>query len=366
MKISYHQMSIMVMASFLSLKLMALPGLMWEKADNMGWLVCLVLMLVDFVYALIIVDLMQKNKTKNFAVFLRQTFGFVVSKIILFLLVCYYAISVAIIGKGLEFFIIQNLYEEFFWLEYGLPLMAVVGFMVYKGARNIARTFEFFWIPIFFACVYIAVKAFAGVKLTTFLPMFKDGAKPLFETAFEYSAWFGSSTFLLMLFGDVDFKDAKKRSLIMFTLISVLLVQLLYFVFYGLFGVTSPTHQFCISDVAQFNGSRSSIGELSWLVVSLWIVAQIGQFALYSYCMVKAVMMLFNIKSPVVGVLILDAYILFWGIWGTHAINPEAIFYHPITSWFALVIAYVLPIFLVVGNAIAKQKQKKVVTYEKS
>lgn len=358
MKINYRQVSLLVMMSFISVKLMALPSLLSHDADNMGWIVPAVMMLVDFVYALLLLDLMKKNETQNFYEFAKQTLGVVVAKIVLAILVCYYAIVLAIIGKGLELFIIQNLYEEMFWFLFGVPLMAVVGFMVYKGARNIARVCEFFWIPVVVACVYIAVKAFQGVDITSFLPMFQQGVKPVAGAMFKYIAWFGSSTFLLMLFGDVEFGNAKKRNLILFCLIAYVVVQLLNFVFYGLFGVTSPTHQFCISDVAQFNGSRSSVGELSWLVVSLWVVAQIAQFALYGYCFVKAIMFLFNIKSPTVGILFLYAYIIFWGIWGTKTMQPEAIFYQPIISWLTIVGAYILPIVLWIGYGVNVHKHK--------
>lgn len=358
MKINYRQVSLLVMMSFISVKLMALPSLLSHDADNMGWIVPAVMMLVDFVYALLLLDLMKKNETQSFYEFAKQTLGVVVAKIVLAILACYYAIVLAIIGKGLELFIIQNLYEEMFWFLFGVPLMAVVGFMVYKGVRNIARVCEFFWIPVVVACVYIAVKAFQGVDITSFLPMFQQGVKPVAWAMFKYIAWFGSSTFLLMLFGDVEFGNAKKRNLILFCLIAYVVVQLLNFVFYGLFGVTSPTHQFCISDIAQFNGSRSSIGELSWLVVSLWVVAQIAQFALYGYCFVKAIMFLFNIKSPTVGILFLYAYIIFWGVWGTKTMQPEVIFYQPITSWLTIVVAYILPIVLWIGHGVNVHKQK--------
>lgn len=358
MKINYRQTSLLTMMSFLSVKLMALPSLLAHGAENMGWVVPAVMMIVDFVYALLLVDLMKKNQSKNFLEFAKQTLGIVGAKIVLAILVCHYAIVLGIIGKGLELFIIQNLYEEMSWFLFGVPLMAVVGFIVYKGVRNIARLSEFFWIPIVIACVYIAVKAFQGVEPTSFLPMFEHGVQPVAQTGFKYIAWFGSSTFLLMLFGDVEFNNAKARHLILFCLVAYIVVQLLNFVFYGLFGVTSPTHQFCISDVAQFNGNRSSIGELSWLVVSLWIVAEITQFALYSYCFVKAIMFLFCIKSPTIGILFLYAYIIFWGIWGTKTMEPEAIFYHPAVSWLTIVVAYILPIILIVGDSINTHKQK--------
>lgn len=349
----------MFMMGFLATKLLALPGLLWQDAENMGWMVALILMSIDFVYAILIVDMMKRNQNKNFYEFAKQIFGAIIAKIMLAILICYFAIVLAIIGKGLELLIIQNLYEEMSWPLYGIPLMAVVGFMVYKGARNIARVMEFFWIPILFACVYIAFKAFSGVEITTFLPFFENGFEPVGQAMFKYVSWFGSSTFILMLYGFVDFSKAKKRWLFFALSLACIVVFILYFVFYGLFGITSPTHQFCITDISQFNSSRSSIGELSWLVVSLWIVAQILQFAMYSFCFVQAISLLFEIKSPTVGVLFLYAYIAFWGIWGTKTIEPEALFYSPIASWITIISTYILPILLFLGNIVVQHKNKR-------
>lgn len=352
-------MSIMVMMSFLAVKLLALPGLLWSDCKNMGWFATLVAMTVDLVFTLLIVDLMRKNQNKNFYEFAKDTIGSFCAKIVLIFLLVHYAIIMAIICKGLEFFVIENLYEEFTWLLFGAPLMAVVGFMIYKGVRNIARLFEFFWFPILIACVYIVAKSLTGVELTTFLPMFQDGVEPIAKSVFEHIAWFGSSTFLLMIFGQVDFTNSKKRNLVIFSLVGVLLVQLMYFVFYGLFDATSPTHQFCVSDVAQFTSSRSSVGELSWLVVSLWIVAQTAQIAMYGYAMVKAFMLLFNIKSSTIGVMLFYVGFVLWGFFGTKGIEPEKIFYHPITSVLTIFTAYVIPIILFIANAVKQSNNKK-------
>ena len=66
MKINYRQTSLLIMMSFLAVKLMALPSLLAFGAENMGWVVPAVMMFVDFVYALLLVDLMKKNQSKNF------------------------------------------------------------------------------------------------------------------------------------------------------------------------------------------------------------------------------------------------------------------------------------------------------------
>ena len=133
MKVNYRQVSIMTFMGFIALKLLALPSLLYEKSGNMGWFVTLVLMLIDGVFAVLIISLMQKNQNKNIYEFMCDTLGVVLTKIFMFILMIQYAIVIVNITKSLEMFVIENFYSEYSWLLFILPLIAVVGFMVYKG-----------------------------------------------------------------------------------------------------------------------------------------------------------------------------------------------------------------------------------------
>ena len=64
MKINYRQMSIMMFLSFISLKFLVLPSVLYLTSSNMSWLVALVLMSIDGLYALLIIDLMRKEYGK--------------------------------------------------------------------------------------------------------------------------------------------------------------------------------------------------------------------------------------------------------------------------------------------------------------
>ena len=129
--------------------------------------------------------------------------------------------------------------------------------------------------------------------------------------------------------------------------------------FYGLFDVTSPTHTFAVSDISQFSSGRSSIDELSWLVVSLWVVAQALQIALFGYCLMLTIMYLFNIKSKVVPVLIIDIYLILWSYLGANTINLESIFFSNFVSITSIITQYLIPLLLWIGYAVSHYKEKK-------
>lgn len=359
MKINYRQLSVMLFMSFISLKFLVLPSVLYIHSGNMSWLVVLFLMILDGLYALLIINLMQKNQNKNINEFMKQTIGPVLTKLFFILLALKFLLQVANIVKGLEFFVVENFYNNFNWVLYILPLIALTGFMMYKGLRNIARVQEMFYLSIVVGCVYIAVKSLGDVDPLVYLPMFQEGFTPLIFSGYRHLSWFGSSTYLIMLFGKIDFSSAKKGTVVKYIIFAILLVQLLYFIFYGLFDTTSPTHTFAISDISQFSSSKSFIDELSWLVVSLWVVTQSIQIALYGYCLVLSLMFLFNIKSKIVVITIVDILIFTLGYVGSATINLEQIFFTNFASVVTIIAQYVIPIILLIGYLINNRKFKR-------
>lgn len=358
MKINYRQLSIITFMSFIALKFLALPSLLYIESKNMSMFVSLILMIIDGLYAFVILDLMKKSGEKNIYEFMKNCLGTVATKIVLILLIIKYALVAGNISKGLEFFVVENLYTEFDWFVFVLPLMILVGFMVYKGIRNIARVSEMVCWAIVIGLIYIALKALSGIDILSYLPFFKDGFKPLVDSAWIHLSWFGSATFMFMLFGFVDFREEKKSKMIKYIIFAILIVELLYFVFYGLFEVTSPTHNYCISDISQFSSTYSAIDELSWLVVSMWIVAQAVQLALYSYCIAQAIKFLFDIKNNTLPIIIVVLYIFAWSFIGENTIRMERIFFTPFASIVTFVAQYILPILLEIVYAIKNKKKR--------
>lgn len=358
MKINYRQLSIITFMSFIALKFLALPSLLYLESKNMSMFVSLALMIIDGLYVFVILDLMKKSGEKNIYEFMKNCLGTMLTKIILILLILKYALVVGNISKGLEFFVVENLYSEYSWFVFVLPLMILIGFMVYKGVRNIARVSEMVCWAIVIGLIYIALKALSGIDLLSFLPFFKDGVQPLFNSAYIHLSWFGSATFLFMLFGFVDFRSEKKSKMIKYVIFAILIVQLLYFVFYGLFEITSPTHNYCISDISQFSSTYSAIDELSWLVVSMWIVAQAVQLALYSYCLAQALKFLFDIKGNILPIIIVILYLFMWSFIGENTVRMERIFFSSFASIVTLIAQYILPIILEIVYAI-KNKTKR-------
>ena len=365
MKINYRQLSILVFMCFISLKLLALPSLLYVESENMGWFVALVLMIIDGIYAFLILDLIKKNKDKNIYEFMKNTVGTFLAKVFLALLMVRFIFMLSNISKGLEFFVVENFYTEFKWIIFVLPLITLVCFMVYKGIRNIARVSELMYIPIAIGVLYIAFKSIENVDVLTFLPMFKQGVMPVVNAGYHHMCWFGSSTFMLMLFGRVDFYGERKTKFAFYLIFAILLIQLMYFVFYGLYESTSPTHTYAISDISQFISERSSVDALSWLIGSFWIVGQVLQIAIYGYCFCQSFKAVFGITSQTIPVIFLAVVLFGWSYLGEKTVNLESVFF---TNWLNIIMiitSYVIPIILALSYAIKTAITKRRVKYEK-
>ena len=366
MRINYRQLSIMVFMSFIALKLLALPSLLYKTAGNMGWLANLMLMMIDAIYAFVIIGLMKKSNNKNVYEFLKYILGPLIAKLLIFCLLVKFSLIVLNMIKGLEFFVAENLYNKLDWILFFIPLVAVVSFLIYKGIRNIGRVYEMFFVAIIIGCIYIGLKAVSSVDLLSFLPMFKNGFIPIVKAGYNHLSWYGSSTFLFMLFGSVDFNKGKQSCLIKYVLYALLLVNFLYFVFYGLFDITAPIHNFCISDISQFYSGIQSTDEISWLVVSLWIVAQTVQIAMYCYCLMLAIMYLFDIKSKILPILIIGIGIYLIGFISEKTINLESILFLDFVSVLTIFTSYVLPILLWICYWLKNKFTKKTTSLEEN
>lgn len=358
MKMSYRQMSIIIFYMLVAFKVLSLPSLMYQTCKQDGYLAVLIMMLVDAVLLWASLKILKQAKDKNIYDFIKQYTGRVVAKILVIVLTAVPLIHLGIKTKGLEWFLAKNLYTEFEWFQFAIPIALITCYMIYKGSRNIGRVSEFFvWIIILGVSIII-IKGFASVDLTFFLPILNNGIKPIFKAVYDYLAWFGIGGELLLFAGCVDFKKEKKSRIFLYSALAVVLVQLVLWSFYGAYGVMSSTHNFAISDISQISNANMALDELSWLIVTVWAVAQILHVAIYGYIFCSGIQIVFNLKHDAVATFTLFVIILVWIFWGEHTVALEKLFLHKPIVWIMIVGQYLIPI-LIFGLSFIKKKSAK-------
>jgi len=359
MKMSYRQASIIIFYMLVAFKVLSLPSLMYQACKNDGYLAMFIMMLVDAILVWASIKIIKQAKGKNIYEFVKQYTGSIIAKILVIALTLVPLIHLGIKTKGLEWFLVKNLYTKFEWFQFAIPIALITCYMIYKGARNIGRVSEFFIWIIIVGVVIIIIKGFASVDWTFFLPVLENGIKPIFKAIFDYLAWFGLGGELLLFCGCIDFKDEKKSRIVFYSALAIILVQLVCFSFYGAYGVMSSTHNFAISDISQISNANMALDELSWLIVTVWAVAQILHVAIYGYLFCRGLQIIFNIKNDSLATLILFVLLILWIFWGEHTIALEKLFLHQSVVWIVVIAQYIIPM-IIFGLSFVKKKQDKI------
>lgn len=356
MKMSYRQLSVIIFYMLVAFKVLSLPSLMYQTCKNDGYLSVLLMMLIDAVLLWASIKVLKKAKDKNIYQFIKQYTGSVIAKIIIILLTLIPIIHLGLKTKGLEWFLAKNLYTKFEWFQFAIPLGLVVCYMIYKGSRNIGRVCEFFIWIIIVGVIIIIIKGFNSVDLTFFMPILSKGITPIFKAIYDHLAWFGISGELLFFAGEIDFSHEKKSNIFIYSGIAIILIQFVLWSFYGAYGIMSSTHNFAISDISQISNTNVSLDELSWLIVTVWAVAQILHIAIYGYIFCKGIKLIFNIKNEYVLTLILFLALTIWTYWGEHTIALEKIFLNDIVVWTIIIGQYIIPLLIFIMSFIKKKK----------
>lgn len=346
MKMTYRQASIIIFYMLVAFKALSLPSLVYQTCKNDGYLAVFIMMLVDAVLLWASLKILKQAKDKNIYDFIKERTGCVVAKIFVIALTLVPLIHLGIKTKGLEWFLVKNLYTKFEWFQFAIPIALITCYMIYKGTRNIGRVSEFFVWIIIFGVIVIIMKGFASVDLTFFLPVLSKGIKPIFKAIYDYLAWFGIGGELLLFAGCIDFKKEKKSRVFLYSAVAIILVQLVLWSFYGAYGVMASTHNFAISDISQISNANMALDELSWLIVTVWAIAQILHVGIYGYLFCRGLQLIFNIKKDAVATIILFVLIIVWIFWGEHTIALEKLFLHKSIVWIMIVGQYLVPLII--------------------
>ena len=358
MKMSYRQASIIIFYMLVAFKVLSLPSLMYQTCKNDGYLAVFIMMLVDAVLIWASLKILKQAKDKNIYDFIKEKTGCVIAKVLVIALTLVPLIHLGIKTKGLEWFLVKNLYTKFEWFQFAIPMALITCYMIYKGVRNIGRVSEFFIWIIVIGVLIIIIRGFSSVDWSFFLPILSKGVKPVLNAIYDYLAWFGIGGELLLCAGCIDFNQEKKSKVFFYSAIAIILVQLVLWCFYGAYGVMSSTHNFAISDISQISNANIALDELSWLIVTVWAIAQILHVAIYGYLFCRGLQLIFNIKNDTVATLILFVALIVWIFWGEHTIALEKLFLHEVVVWVVIVGQYLVPLIVFVLSFVNNKRKR--------
>lgn len=354
-KINYRQFSIVVFFMVGATKFLILPSILYYYSKNNAYIPSLIMLIIDMIFIAIILQMLKHSGEKNIYEFIKSRLGAFMARVICFLLAIYFIVQTMNIIKSMNLFLLFNLYEKLSWTFFALPLLALVGFMVYKGIRNIARTSEMIMILVLAGLIFLTVKALLEADFSNLLPFLQDGFQPVLTSMYKSTSWFGSCITMFLFFGNVDLKTKNNKTMWKYIFISVFLIQIFITLFIVLFPNVAATHRFAISDVSQVI-AHSGLRELQWLVVVVWLMAQVIQISIFVYCSSRSLKYTFSFKNNTIPIFIVLAILGTWIYFGNFHIELANIFLENYIIIPMLVVQYFIPLLLMVSDFIYMKK----------
>lgn len=318
----------------ISSKFLALPSLVYETCKSDSWLVFVLMILFDVMLLVTILSFLFYAREENFLEFLKNRFGVVFAKLFCLMFLVVFIIDLFTGITGVQRMLVENFYNEFDWYIYLIPLLSIIGYITYKGIRNIGRICEIFVLLIIVGVAFIIIKGMASFDPTFIFPMFTQGATPMFKAFFQHISWFGTPVALLFLIGDVNKAHWKKSTIVKYVVLSIVCIMCMIIAFYGVFKTNAGFHSFAISDLSQVSDFSTALDELSWLIICIWITGQILQLSIGFYVSVVAFRYVTNIHNSWLPILILNCVLIGYQILSNETVNIEKFLYSVPTAIF--------------------------------
>ena len=292
--VSSNQAGLLLAVFTVSLKLSALPALLFGLCGNDSYIACLIALTLDFIGTLIILKVMRDNPGLTFFDLLQQTLSRVVAIIIYVLLFGFFFFKCIIALLELHDYYIATLFEELNPLYFLITISLLLLFLISKNFRAIGRTIEFCFWPLAIGVVFSLLFPISDMQIFNLLPIFEEGAYPLLHAVLRSSISFGDFALLIILMGHVDMTNKSKKRILTYFFIITSFVFNFFTVFIGCFGNISRTQSLALAELPLHNSTPATIGRLEWLTIIIWTIMLLLDAGILGLCCKKCLNHIFN------------------------------------------------------------------------
>ncbi len=282
--ISSKQVGTLLFFSIIAIKAVLLPAIIYFYAGTNGYITVIGVLTIDFSLLLCYLAIMKRYPNKTFVNIMEECFGLVISKVLVAMILVYFAIKTILMIMSTYNFLEQVLYDEINWIYYVIVTLAFLYFVVSKSLRVFGRSGQvLFWI-VFFAITLVMLITVTNTDFTALLPLFPNGAKPLVDTGFKCAVGFGDYTILIFFLGNTAYTKHSTRHIITFALLGITTIANFYIVFLCNFGYSVVNQNLAIADLTLYIDLAVSVSRLEWIAVFSWLITMVVQMSVYAYC----------------------------------------------------------------------------------
>ena len=270
--ISTNQAGLIYCIFTISLKLSALPSLMFSYAGNDSYVACLIALIIDMFATFTVISILIKHPNKSFKEMLTETFGKTITTIIHFFLTIYFLAKCILVLQELHDYFIATLFEELNPVYFLIVLGLIILYSTFRNYRIIGRTIELIFWPTMIALFFTLLYPIEDMQIEKLLPIFEQGPYPIYKAISRTTFAFGDFMILLPLFNKIKLNEKSKKTLTIFVVGTISFIFIFYVIFVGCFGKYSISQTLALGELPLHNTTPETIGKLEWLTISIWTI----------------------------------------------------------------------------------------------
>lgn len=363
-QLTKRQVLFLVIITTLANKTQRLPSLISAQLGRHGWLVFVILGLVDVAFVSLALWANKINKSKTCYELCKQTCGTFVAKLVVFILGAYFFIKALLPFEAVHDAFSTVLFDNLPWPLYSLFFVVAIILICIYGLNAIGRVSEPFVYLFLLSFVVLLGLGASSADLSKVLPFAEFDISQISDACWDFCLWFGGFVIIFMFMGRVKEDDGKMGwPIILAVLIVNLAMAFGYVVFYGLYENLSPEKANFISSISQFALLNVDIGRIDWFFVLCYQFGEFISIGLYLCLAIKCFSEVFGIKNRVIVsfVVVITIYMLDVLLFktvgeGVSEVSTIIKYVHPVT-----VIG--LPIFFIIIACKSRKKEKNAILH---
>lgn len=361
--INRHQAIILIMICVLATKLQRLPSIISYSVGRDGWIVFIILGLLDLLYLSVSLWFFNRhNESTNLFEVLEKSVGKFFARLLILFLSVYFFIMAILPFAAIHDLFANILFDELNYTYFGLIFLFVVMFMALKGIQTLGRQGEIYVGIIGFGIIGVLLLSIPVTQIDRILPILDISASKMIMEVIHDSLWFGDFMIIFFLTGMVNMRKKEKlgwRLFLPYSIIVLLIIPASYIVYYSIYNNLAGYQTNAISSLTQFSLLTLDIGRVDWFLVLFEQISTILSSSVFIFISATCLCKTFGIKKQTIPIILISIALFIIDVFVFVNMDLFIPRFREVVYMFCLFINYVLPFIFMICSLIFAKKEKK-------
>lgn len=354
--ISAHQVGVISAIILFTLKMTALPSLLYKYNGTGAIISIFVVIVLNGLFLWLLVWAKYKYPNCKMYDIFKNKIGTTLTKILYTIFFVFFFLKLLLMLSDGYTFIKDVADEEFSILKMFLCFLPVISALAYSGLRNLGRTGEFF-LPFIIICLVLAISfSIIPINSWSFGSLTIYGFKGFFDSLFRLSFWTGDLFALIIFFDKMEIKKGKVKEVFVPFIFMAVLLFVIYVLYFALYQETSIFHVNLLNDVVQYAIGTAKGWHMDFFAIIVFMINLYLQSAIILYCANDCLGRVFNFKKPELSMFIINLFIIIVEFLYLNDYLAYVLFAENVLCYFSAITIVVVPILLLVITLTKKGK----------